>query len=112
MPKSIRLLLKQEIEKNRDWLPISAHWSSRAEAFSFWKLVLRGKLSFHQAKRDILMAQQQLTWLRQSWPLEARMMEAIYEQRLKTWKDFLYLCKHPKSAPEFQRAFIQSGKAA
>ena len=112
MPKSIRLLLKQEIKKNKDWLAISAHWSSRAEAFSFWRLVQAGELSFEQAKKDILMAERQLRWLRQTWLLEAAMMEAIYEQRTDTWKDFLYLCKHPKSAPEFQRAFIQSGKAA
>jgi hypothetical protein len=91
---------------------ISVHWSSRAEAFSFWKLVLRDKLSFHQAKKEILMTERQLAWLREGWPLEARMMEAIHEQRLDTWKDFLYLCEHPEAAPEFQRAFIQSGKAA
>ena len=92
---------------------ISAHWSSRAEAFSFWRLVRVGELSFYHAKQDILMSERQLRWLRESWPLEARMMEAIYEQRVETWKAFLYLCKHPKSAPGFQRAaLMQTGKAA
>lgn len=67
------------------------------------------KLSFDQAKKDILMTERQLARLREGWPLEARMMEAIYELRLTTWKDFLYLCKHPEAGPEFQRAFIQSG---
>ncbi len=71
-----------------------------------------GELSAYYAKENILMAERQLRWLRQTWPLEATIMEEIYEQRLQTWKDFLYLCKRPEEAPEFQRAaVIQSGKA-
>ncbi len=92
---------------------ISAHWSSRAEAHSFWRLVVTRQLSFYQAKKDILMARKTLRWLREAWPLESRMMEVIYEQRVTTWKAFLYLCSHPKEAPAFQRAaLMQTGKAA
>ena len=104
---------RQERKKGPGHESITAHWSSRAEAHSFWRLVKTGKLSFHKAKQDILMSERQLRWLRAGWPLESGVMEAIYELRVATWKAFLYLCTHPEFASGFQRAaLMQSGKVA
>ena len=104
---------RQERKKGPGHESITAHWSSRAEAHSFWRLVVTGHMNFYQAKNAILMTQRQFTWLCDQWRLESVVMGAIYKQRKATWKAFLYLCTHPESASEFQRAaLMQSGKVA
>ena len=88
---------------------INSHWNPQAEAFYFWRFVRMNKMTLESAQRYMLMTEEQLRWLIKSSPIERTVLEAIYEQRLETWKAFQFLCAHPEKAPEFKKAATSQG---
>jgi len=88
---------------------INARWNPQGEAFHFWRLVRINKMTLESVQQYILMTEKQLRWLIKSSPPERAVIEAIYEQRVDTWKAFQFLCAHPEKAQEFKQAAMSQG---
>lgn len=94
--------------KSRRFLPITAHWHPKAEAYAFWYLVtVRHQCTEEKAKQDILMTLDQLhELLVKATATERGMLKAVFERRQETYRKFLYLCRHPRLATAYKNASL------